>query len=209
MDSLSLMDLRQGGILFIILLASLTIHEWAHAWTADKLGDPTPASEGRVTLNPASHLDWLGSLIIPALNIFLLSGFSLIGWGKPVMVNPSYFRRRVRDHLLTVLAGPASNLVLALVAAIAYRLFPAAGEIFLNLLFVNVSLAVFNLLPLPPLDGGWLLKYATGMRDETFIRVGFMMGFILLILINVPQFRQLLGFLIGSALIPFRAIAGF
>jgi Zn-dependent protease len=205
--------IRDGGILFILLLASLTIHEWAHAWAADRLGDPTPDSEGRVTLNPTSHLDLLGSLVIPALNIFVLQGtFSLIGWGKPVRVNPSYFRNRVRDHILVVLAGPGSNLAVALLAAIALRfgahLPPAAVELLVSLLQVNVALAAFNLLPIPPLDGGWILKYAVGMSEETFARIGFYMSFGMLLLINLPQFRQILGLWIQIFLQPFRWVIG-
>jgi Zn-dependent protease len=204
--------IRNGGIIFVILLLSLTVHEWAHAFAADKLGDPTPSHDGRVTLNPASHLDVIGSLIIPALNIFVFKGFALIGWGRPVMVNPAYFRNRARDHLISVAAGPASNLVLALIAAIGGRIalvvYPPAIEIFWYLLMVNVSLAVFNMIPLPPLDGGWFMKYATGMSDETFVRVGSFMVFGLLILINIPQFRALLSTAIQLVLSPFRVIMG-
>lgn len=207
-DTLNL--IREGGIFLLVLLGSLTIHEWAHAWVADKLGDPTPRSQGRVTLSPTAHLDWIGSVLIPALNIFVLKSISLIGWGRPVMVNPSYFRNRVRDHLLTVIAGPASNLCIGLLAAIVLRFLPDGLEVeslFFTVLATNVCLAVFNLLPIPPLDGGWLLKYAIGMREETFMKISFYMSWGMLILINLPPFQRLLGFLMQAALVPFALLA--
>jgi Zn-dependent protease len=123
-------------------------------------------------------------------------------------VDPGYFRHRVRDHLLTVAAGPASNAALAFLAALCLRFVPGGEDLFRVVLYVNVGLMVFNLLPLPPLDGGWFLKYATGMSNETFVKIGFYMGFVLLILINVPQFRLLLGVLFQIALVPFKIVAG-
>ena len=155
-----------GATLFVGLLISLTIHEWAHAFTAWKLGDDTAASQGRLTFNPLAHADPMGTLLLPALMIFSGANF-LFGWAKPVPVDPTRFRRGVNMHrgmLITSLAGPASNLVLAVLiflllrVAAKYQLMPdnyfdpikVAG-------FLNVLLVVFNLLPVPPLDGHRML----------------------------------------------------
>ena len=160
--------LRRGLILYIVLIASLCIHEWAHAITAHKLGDPTPDSEGRVTLNPVAHMDLLGSVIFPLIGIFVLSGGIIFGWGKPVRINPSNFAHRKRDEILTTLAGPASNIALAFLGAVVggliYKFEPRTTELFVQLIGINVLLAVFNMIPLPPLDGGQIMRHAVGMR---------------------------------------------
>jgi len=140
--------------LFSIILA-ITVHECAHAWTAYKLGDDTPLLMGRVTLNPIAHLDPLGSLT------FLLFGF---GWGKPVQYNPLRLPRKV-DELFIALAGPASNIILAIIlSALALTMehvsTPLIAPSFLRLAaYVNVLLAAFNVLPIPPLDGSSVVAY--------------------------------------------------
>jgi Zn-dependent protease len=148
----------------IVLVLSLTVHEFFHAWTAYRLGDDTAARMGRMTLNPIPHIDLLGTILLPLLNM-------PIGWAKPVPVNPANFRRDVRmstGDILVSVAGPLSNLGLALVASIVFglllRFAPAAipiggaGFAFLNrFILVNTGLAVFNLVPLPPLDGSHVL----------------------------------------------------
>jgi len=133
------------------ILIALTIHEFSHGLTAHLLGDPTPKNQGRLTLNPIPHLDILGTLLL------LVARF---GWAKPVQVNPFYFKgNRQRGMLLVALAGPASNLLVALVGGILYNLFDnQLVLIFLNrLITLDVYLAVFNLLPVPPLDGSKIL----------------------------------------------------
>lgn len=195
--------LRRGLILYIVLIASLCIHEWAHAVTAHKLGDNTPDSEGRVTLNPVVHMDLLGSVIFPLIGIFVLSGGFIFGWGKPVRINPSNFDRkhRTRDELLTTLAGPASNIALALLAAIVggliFKFEPRTAELFVQLIGINVLLAVFNMIPLPPLDGGQVLRHAVGMTEETFYNISRWSFLIILIAINIPAFRMMLGVVMG------------
>jgi Zn-dependent protease len=162
------------------MIISLSIHEFAHAWSAWKLGDDTASREGRLTLNPVAHIDLLGTILLP------LAGIPF-GWAKPVPVNPARFRREVsmgKGMAITAAAGPISNIVLALLAAIAVglvaRLAPdlletrtavrqlllggvVSGRWLPGLLQLNVSLALFNLIPLPPLDGSrivaWLLPY--------------------------------------------------
>ena len=208
--------LRRGLILYIVLIASLCIHEWAHAITAHKLGDPTPDSEGRVTLNPVAHMDLLGSVIFPLIGIFVLSGGIIFGWGKPVRINPSNFAHRKRDEILTTLAGPASNIALAFLGAVVGRLIykfePRTTELFVQLIGINVLLAVFNMIPLPPLDGGQIMRHAVGMREETFYNISRWSFLIILVAINIPAFRMILGAVMGVVSWPmmmiYQALAG-
>jgi Zn-dependent protease len=150
--------------LFVILIVSLSIHEAAHAWTADRLGDPTARLLGRLTINPLAHIDWIGTVLFPLIAIF--SGFPLLGWAKPVPVNMSRLGAPRRDFALVAVAGPISNLLLATIAALIWQAWTAGGVeqsispatmILLMAVRLNVLLAVFNLLPIPPLDGGNVL----------------------------------------------------
>ena len=190
-------DYKQGIALYLILLASLSVHEWAHAIVADRLGDHTPRSQGRVTFNPIAHIDPVGTVIIPLFMILFSPGFAIIGWGKPVMVNPLNFRNRVRDDILVSMAGPASNVVICLlmvfIGGVLLKFIPAIAGLLGQVILLNCVLIIFNMIPIPPLDGSHLLKHAVGMRDETYLnfaRWGFL---ILIILINIPAFRQVFG----------------
>lgn len=148
-----------------ILVLSLSFHEAAHAWTADRLGDPTARLLGRLTLNPLAHIDWIGTVLFPLIAMY--SGLPLIGWAKPVPVNSHNLRSPRRDFAVVALAGPVSNLVLAVGAAILLTLVRGAhagdaepsraASILMMAVLVNVLLAVFNLIPVPPLDGGNVL----------------------------------------------------
>lgn len=158
MGLLQLLDNPVALILTAVsLLVAITIHEFAHAFAADKLGDPTPRSDGRVTLNPLAHLDPIGTIML------IVIGF---GWGKPVMFDPRYLKDQVRDTAIIAFAGPLSNLLLALVAAIVLPLIgslvPSLGVVLLPVLgytiFYNCMLAIFNLVPIHPLDGGKILS---------------------------------------------------
>ena len=202
--------LREGLMFYIVLVVSLCIHEWAHAFVADRLSDDTPRNDGRVTLNPVVHMDLFGSVLFPLVCIFMFPGGLLFGWGRPVMINPSNFTNRKRDEVLTTLAGPAANLGLALLAAviggIAFRYDPRVIELVKLVLSLNVALAVFNLIPLPPLDGGTVLKHAVGMSEETFFNIARWSMLVLLIAINIPPVRQLLGLVMDLVSWPFAAL---
>ena len=152
-------DLLAAAIGFGVLLISLTIHEAAHAWTADKLGDPTARTLGRVSLNPLVHIDWIGTVLLPLIAAF--SRLPLIGWAKPVPVNTRNLRQPRRDFMLVAAAGPISNLLQAIVAALALRAWDPHGDgpgilafALLEAVQINLLLAFFNLIPVPPLDGG-------------------------------------------------------
>ncbi|MBQ5312034.1 MAG: site-2 protease family protein [Oscillospiraceae bacterium] len=162
--------LFQGLIRLLVLFTAVHIHECAHALAADKLGDPSPRNRGRITLNPFAHLTLWGTLMM------LLIGF---GYGRPVEVNPSNFKHPKRDMALTALAGPASNLIMAYVSMIVYRLCYAYMEvndtlIYLTIVFqyitiINISLAMFNFLPVPPLDGSKIFNAV--LPDKLYFKV--------------------------------------
>ncbi len=162
-------DIAQIAIGFTVLLFSLTVHEMAHAWTADRLGDPTARILGRVTLNPIAHADPIGTVLFPL--IAMVTGAPLIGWAKPVPVDIRRLRHRERDYMLVAAAGPASNIIMAVSAAVILAAMPISpvvlGEtnasaplaaFLTRMVVLNVLLAVFNMLPIPPLDGGNVLS---------------------------------------------------
>ncbi len=161
-------NFAQIFISLTVLLFSLTVHEMAHAWTADRLGDPTARKLGRVSLNPMVHADPIGTIVFPL--IAMVSGAPLIGWAKPVPVSMRNLSHPRRDFMLVAAAGPASNLLMALAAATLLRLLTVTpvtlGEpnlsapvasLLVQLRQLNVLLAVFNMIPIPPLDGGNVL----------------------------------------------------
>jgi Zn-dependent protease len=137
------------------LVFSIIIHEVSHGYVAYRLGDPTARDAKRLTLNPLPHIDLMGSILLPLILVIANSPV-LLGWAKPVPFNPRYFRDVKKGIMLVGLAGPVSNLILAAIAGILFRILPVGGAVSLFLVHVcliNVVLAVFNLIPIPPLDG--------------------------------------------------------
>ena len=152
------------------LILGLTVHEFSHAKMSDRLGDPTPEREGRLTLNPIKHMDPMGTICL------LFAGF---GWGKPVTIDPTYYRNPAKDSMKVALAGPVSNFILAffliLIYAFIYYLVPESQIIDILLLVlslaaqINLSLGVFNLLPFPPLDGSKIFGYFLRGKAKEFL----------------------------------------
>jgi Zn-dependent protease len=153
----------QQALLDVLLLWILTApHEFAHAWVATRLGDDTPRREGRVTLYPLAHVDWLGTAILPFVTSLLGAGF--LGWGKPVRTDTSKLKGGLNGLAIVALAGPFSNIimavVLALVTILTLHTVPALSEFAIRGVWLSLYLAIFNLLPVPPLDGSKLLLAA-------------------------------------------------
>lgn len=210
-------------VLFLaVLMPSVIFHEVSHGWVAERLGDPTARRAGRITLNPIRHVDPFGSLLFPA--VLAVAGQSVWGWARPVPVEPAHFRRPTQGMALVAIAGPASNLALALVVARLGRLVdlraaggPAVlgggvywegldvgirtgalwGRVLFAFVLVNCALAVFNMLPIPPLDGSRLVPLVLPPRArEAFNRLapyGFMLLFAVIVL-----YRDALAF-VGTA----------
>jgi Zn-dependent protease len=152
--------------LIVILIFSVVIHEVAHGAVANYLGDPTAKYAGRLTLNPIKHLDPIGSVVLPIFLILMAKitgGGIIFGWAKPVPINPYNFRDQKYGSAKSAMAGPASNLVVALIFGLALRFLPILAEnpglglMFSYIVYINILLAVFNLLPIPPLDGSHIL----------------------------------------------------
>jgi len=207
---LSLAELRSGLLFYIIFIASLCVREAARAWMVDKLGDPNPAAQGRVTLNPLAHMDLFGSVIFPLICIFMLQGSFLFGWGKPVIPNPSYFENPKRGEILTALAGPVANLLVCMIMSVVFGIAahydPSTAALFAPVLLVNVLLAVFNLIPLPPLDGGVLLKHVVRMSEETFLRIAQWSFLLWLLIISLPPLRSAISIVMLLVSYPFQLI---
>ena len=184
-------------VAFLVLIVSLSVHEAAHAWSASQLGDDTAKRLGRVTLNPVVHVDPIGTLLLPL--VAMVSGAPVIGWAKPTPVNTRNLRQPRRDHILVTAAGPISNLLIAIAAASAMRIGAMSAGSLIDLLIyealtLNVLLAVFNMLPIPPLDGGQIMMAL--LPRNVSMRLGFLYEYGFLILMGLLV-TGVLGYLIG------------
>ncbi len=191
-----------GTLLWRVLaiLVAVTVHEFAHAWTADRLGDPTPRVRGRLSLNPVVHLDPIGSLLL------LLAGF---GWARPVEVNPRYFPDPRRGMLVVAAAGPVANVASALALGLAYQLGLVApgtwlAGLVLTVILINAVLAIFNLLPIHPLDGSKiLLGLLPPAQAQSYDRLASFGPLLLLALVLLPG--RIIGLLLDQ---PVRWLVG-
>jgi len=220
-------DLIKAIFEFVILIFSLCVHECAHAWMASRLGDQTARMQGRITLNPMYHVDPIGTLLFPGLMIFgpflglSFFGGMLVGWAKPTPVMTRNFRHIVRDDNLTTLAGPASNLLIVLVAfatLVVMTVMVPNGHTIVQLSFlaslspvegispqplvllctlailINLSLCIFNLLPIPPLDGSHILRNMLPYNAvQVYDRIGGWISYLLMIFVGGFILRALLG----------------
>jgi Zn-dependent protease len=204
-----------------ILIFSVVIHEMAHAWVALRCGDTTAKDLGRITLNPLPHIDLVGSILVPLFSI-LATGRVLIAWAKPVPIDPGNFRNFKRDDTLVTIAGPLSNFLIAFVCVwgvigffylnnsikptgMGHDFISYMIKMFYAGIFLNVTLAVFNMIPIPPLDGSHVL--ANVMPDHAamkFRSIGFTGIFIILMLFNfVPGFSRVFFEIINYAATPY------
>jgi Zn-dependent protease len=208
-------DLGKQLVLYLVtMLLSLSVHEFAHAFVANSLGDDTPRRQGRLTLSPLAHYDIWGTFLIPVLAI-MAGGIPFIGWARPVQTNPEKYTRRLsmrNGHRLVASAGPLSNLLLAVLSVGLLTLLlrtdsighngtaDAFGTLLLAMTQVNIGLCVLNFIPLPPLDGSRLLPSSLDDFQRTIAPYSF---FIMLVILNVGQLRRLFFWpvgLLGAAL---------
>ena len=189
----------EGLISYLGLIILLTFHEFGHAWVALKCGDDTARLQGRVSLNPIVHIDPIGTVLLPLLMIFISPSISrfMIGWAKPVPVNPYNLRNPRVDDILVSMAGPAMNLILAVALVALARLglivqLEQMADLCLRMAGISLLLCFFNLIPIPPLDGSHVLRNLMGMSYETYWHLS-RFGFIAVILVlQVPLVRDLL-----------------
>lgn len=209
-------SLRDGLLQLILLIISIGLHEFGHAWMADLRGDPLPRMQGRVTLNPFAHADPIGTIAIPAVMIFLSPGFGLIGWGKPVQISLPNPKTRRMDDIYITLAGPAMNLVLCFLFAVIGGLGhfdPKTQEVVIRFLaggiYLNAGLVVFNLIPIPPLDGSRLALRLGLYSEELFLNLARWGFIILIVLVNLPPFLRVMSAGIRLLVLPWFGLWDF
>jgi len=212
MDSLGLNTISTGLIIYLLIAISLCLRAYAQAWMANRLGDPTPAMEGRLTLNPIPHVDLLGTVILPLISIFLiqpnigkLSFF--LAWAKPVPVNPQSFTHPQKHYLYCLLSETGMSFVLMLIGAIVggimLRANSEAVTLVGTLIGINAILVILDLIPIPPLPGALILVQKGWMSEATFQNLARWGGLILIIAIQLPPVRMVLGILQAVIAAPF------
>lgn len=197
-------QVRVALLSLIAFVVSVSVHEFGHALVADRLGDRMPRLQGRLTLSPTAHIDPIGTLLLPLLGALMPGSFPLLAWGKPVQTNPNNYNRRFSPrvgHMLVSLAGPAMNLLLAIVISVIFVALGKAGwlsaalanGIIQYVLVLNIMLAFFNLLPVPPLDGAAVLAGVLPPAAQPVLRRLERYGmFVLFILLMTPALRILM-----------------
>jgi Zn-dependent protease len=171
--------------LLIIIFASIAFHEYSHGWVAYKLGDPTPKLCGRLTLNPIAHIDPFGTIILPFI-LLLIPGLFPIGYAKPVPINPYYFKNPKKDMMWVGIAGPLSNFFIAFFLMVIFKIVNFGfSEILIWAIMFNIILGLFNLIPIPPLDGSRIVAaFLPYKLSYNYLKMGFMGFFLVIILIN-------------------------
>ncbi|HKI70506.1 MAG TPA: site-2 protease family protein, partial [Verrucomicrobiae bacterium] len=200
-----------GLIMYLGLVVLLTFHEFGHAWMAWKCGDDTARLQGRVSLNPLVHIDPIGTVLLPGLMILLaMSGSTLgrflVGWAKPVPVNPYNLRNQKMDDILVTLAGPWMNLILAVVIMGLARVGVALNlsgvpDLCVNMAYLSLLLCFFNLIPIPPLDGSQVVRCLAGISYETYYQFARYGIFILILVLQIPMVRILLNSVTSKSLV--------
>lgn len=203
MDELQLLAIKEYliDLLYVIpvIVISFTVHEYSHAWMAQKLGDPTPREEGRLSLNPLRHFDVVGFIVLILLRY---------GWGKPVRVNPMYFKDPRKGMVYTAIAGPISNICLGVVSSLVlfFSTLYAWPIFFINfftyMVLINIGLAIFNLIPIAPLDGSRVVSYFSPRYATFMAQHGNMVHVIFIALLILPNYLNIpdiFGFIIGGA----------
>jgi Zn-dependent protease len=208
-----------GLIFYFGLVILLTFHEYGHAWMAWKCGDDTAKRLGRLSLNPIVHLDMIGTVIIPLVMIYLAAkesdlGRFLVGWAKPVPVDDRNFRHPKRDDILVSMAGPAMNVLLAVVLLIMAKIalllgagYP--GATLTQMAWLSLMLCFFNLLPIPPLDGSHVVRVLIGMSYETYYRIA-QYGFIVLIIVlQIRPVQRMIQWMTDATFVGIKHVVNF
>jgi Zn-dependent protease len=209
---LSADQLRYGLIIFIFIAGSLCLRAYAQAWLADRLGDRTPAIEGRLTLNPLPHVDLLGTVVLPLICIFYIQPrlehlWFFLAWAKPVPITPAMFAKPRQHYLYCLLAQTGISLLIMLAVALlgagAFRFDPNTVMLVQGVIGINACLVVLDLIPLPPLPGALIMVNRGWMKEETYLSLGRWGGLILIIAFQFPPVQMVFSILRGLIAAPF------
>jgi Zn-dependent protease len=188
-------------VFIVVLIISIIFHEIAHGYAADKLGDPTARLAGRLSLNPLVHIDWIGSVALPFFLVISGAPF-VLGWAKPVPFNIQNMKHPKRDAVIVALAGPLTNIIIAILGSIVFHLgvFAEGGSLLLvSIVITNIALAIFNLIPIPPLDGHHLLFALISDRHYQVKRFLQQYSFIILIVFVIYGWRLISPLILRAA----------